>query len=214
MPPSLECRKSRRLPDDSNIQIAELGTAADEIGSVVDVIQSIAEQTNLLALNATIEAARAGEFGKGFAVVATEVKELAKQTGDATIDIRHRIEAIQGATGKAVDSIGEITTVIREVSDVSRQIAAAVEEQTVTTAEIAQNIATTAASTDAVSNGIVESAAASQEITANIVDVDKAAKQNLIGAAETKDVGESMLELAKELQDIVGAQDRVGAAAV
>ena len=65
---------------------------ADEIGKVIEVIQDIAEQTNLLALNATIEAARAGDAGKGFAVVATEVKELAKQTANATIDIRKRIE--------------------------------------------------------------------------------------------------------------------------
>ena len=68
-----------RLANDSNAKIGQLGTAADEIGKVIEVIQDIAEQTNLLALNATIEAARAGDAGKGFAVVATEVKELAKQ---------------------------------------------------------------------------------------------------------------------------------------
>lgn len=53
-----------------------LGTAAKEIGKVIDVISDIADQTNLLALNATIEAASAGDAGKGFAVVAKEVKEL------------------------------------------------------------------------------------------------------------------------------------------
>jgi methyl-accepting chemotaxis protein len=46
-----------------------------------------------------IEAARAGDAGKGFAVVATEVKELAKQTAEATEDIRGRIEGIQSSTG-------------------------------------------------------------------------------------------------------------------
>lgn len=45
---------------------------------------SIAGQTDLLTLNATLEATRAGDIGKGFAVVAGEVKELAKQTKDAT----------------------------------------------------------------------------------------------------------------------------------
>ena len=93
------------LAEQSNGRIGKLGTAAEEIGKVIAVIQDIAEQTNLLALNATIEAARAGEAGKGFAVVATEVKELAKQTAEATEDIRQRIEAIQNSShgGHPVD---------------------------------------------------------------------------------------------------------------
>jgi len=71
----------------ANQRIAELDKASTEINEVVKVITSIAEQTNLLALNATIEAARAGEAGKGFSVVAGEVKNLAKDTADATNDV-------------------------------------------------------------------------------------------------------------------------------
>ena len=64
----------------TNDRVAELSTAANRIGDVVELINTIAGQTNLLALNATIEAARAGEAGRGFAVVASEVKALAEQT--------------------------------------------------------------------------------------------------------------------------------------
>ena len=89
-------------PTPATPKIEQLGSAANDIGKVIDEIQDIAEQTNLLALNATIEAARAGDAGKGFAVVATEVKELAKQTAAATEDIRKRIVGIQGSTAEAV----------------------------------------------------------------------------------------------------------------
>ena len=79
-------------------KVDELGNAAREIGKVVETITEISEQVNLLALNATIEAARAGEAGKGFAVVANEIKDLAKQTAGATMEIKAKIAAIQGST--------------------------------------------------------------------------------------------------------------------
>ena len=116
--------------------IAELDQGSQEIGEVLNFITSIAEQTNLLALNATIEAARAGEAGKGFAVVAGEVKELAKQTGQATESIGQRIQAIQEATGKVIQSTREIAEIISQINDISGTIAAAVEEQTATVSAI------------------------------------------------------------------------------
>ncbi len=196
--------QAARLAEVSNEKVGSLGTAADEIGKVIEVIQDIAEQTNLLALNATIEAARAGEAGKGFAVVATEVKELAKQTASATDDIRKRIEGIQGSTGEAVEAIREITAVINNVNEVSRTIAAAVEEQSVTTKEIAATVNETATAADTVAQSVGESAAASQEITQNISGVDQGAKRTSAAAAETSTSGTAVATLASELQTIVG----------
>jgi methyl-accepting chemotaxis protein len=192
------------LAESSNETIGQLGSAADEIGKVIEVIQDIAEQTNLLALNATIEAARAGDAGKGFAVVATEVKELAKQTADATEDIRNRIEGIQSSTQEVVVSIGEISEVISEVSTVSQTIASAVEEQSVTTKEIARNVTQTSDAATTVSTGVAESASASKEITQSITEVDQAAKQTSSAATETQQSGVALANLATELQGIVG----------
>ena len=192
------------LTQASNQTIGKLGSAAEEIGKVIEVIQDIAEQTNLLALNATIEAARAGEAGKGFAVVATEVKELARQTAGATEDIRNRIEIIQGSTSEAVRSIKEVGDVIEEVNQTSGTIASAVEEQSILTQGIAQNINETAEQTSAVANGVSESATACDEVARSISSVDEASRQTALGATETQSIGDSLSTLSDELASLVG----------
>jgi methyl-accepting chemotaxis protein len=121
-------------------RLRELDEASQQIGKVVDLITSIAEQTNLLALNATIEAARAGESGRGFSVVAGEVKELAKQSGSATDEIRQNISRVQAEIVQAVERIGRSSELVREISGLQNGIAAAIEEQTATTGEIVRSV--------------------------------------------------------------------------
>jgi methyl-accepting chemotaxis protein len=193
-----------QLTEVSNEKVSQLGNAADEIGKVIEVIQDIAEQTNLLALNATIEAARAGDAGKGFAVVATEVKELARQTSEATDDIARRIKAIQESSSEAITAIGEIEGVIRNVSDVSKTIAASVSEQQATTTNIARTVNGTTSAVQTVSRGISESALACQEITCNMGRVDKAARETASGASQTRSAGDDLLKIAEDIQELVG----------
>ncbi len=115
--------------EDTSKRMVELGAAADAISRVTETITEISEQTNLLALNATIEAARAGEAGKGFAVVANEIKELAKQTAEATLDIKRQIDGVQSTTSTAVGEIKEISKVINSVNEIVATISTAVGEQ-------------------------------------------------------------------------------------
>ncbi len=196
------------LTSESNERMSSLGAAADEIGRVIETIQDIAEQTNLLALNATIEAARAGEAGKGFSVVANEVKDLARQTAEATQDIRQRIERIQGSASQSVKSIGEIDKVIQQVSAASRSIATAVGEQRSATQEIAQSLANNTRTVEVVNRNVEESVTASRDISKSISAVDTNARRTAETAAGTQQAGRALASLATELQAIV-AQFRV-----
>ena len=193
--------EASQLARSSNERIQDLGTAANEIGNVIDVIQDIAEQTNLLALNATIESARAGDAGKGFAVVAGEVKELARQTAAATDDIRDRIQGIQRSTSEAIESVREIGNVIGRINDTSRSIASAVEQQNATTKQIAANVSETAAASEAVSRGVSESANASLEITQNITAVSDVLETTAIGVQKSKESGEAFGQLAQQMEE-------------
>ncbi len=131
-----------------------LSSAAEKIGTIIQLIQAIASQTNLLALNATIEAARAGDAGKGFAIVASEVKNLASQTAQATEQIAGQIATIQSATGETVAAIAQFGTTVKEMADIATAIAAAVEEQGAATGDIARNVEEAASGTAAVTQEI------------------------------------------------------------
>ncbi len=185
-------------------QIEPLNAASREIGLVLDTIGDIADQTNLLALNATIEAAGAGEAGKGFAVVANEVKELARQTAQATEEIDRRIEQMQSSTADAVTGVEEITRVIDRVNRVSQEISQAMNEQAPVIAEIAASVSSASQSADTIAADADQVAEGAREITSNISQVDQAARDTV---TRTQDMNSSSLELARLasiLEDTVG----------
>ena len=104
---SEQMTKIQTSVEGASAQMQEMGEIANQIGSIIDIINGIAEQTNLLALNASIEAARAGEHGRGFAVVADEIRKLAEESRNSTENIRMLIEKTQVSSKEALKAIGE-----------------------------------------------------------------------------------------------------------
>jgi methyl-accepting chemotaxis protein len=180
-------------------QMQKLGQAAQEIGHVTETITNISAQTNLLALNATIEAARAGTAGKGFAVVANEIKELAKQTAEATEDIKLRITGIQNSAGTAISDIGQITTVIKDVGTIVTSIAAAIEEQATVTKDVAGNIAQASGGVRDANERVSQTAEVSKSIARDIAGVNVAVMEIRQGGEHVQASATGLSRLAEQL---------------
>jgi methyl-accepting chemotaxis protein len=183
--------------------IDDLSKSAQEIGKVVETINDISEQTNLLALNATIEAARAGEAGKGFAVVASEIKDLARQTAEATLEIKEKIESIQNSTQQTVSEIKETTVEINSVNEMIDTVAAAVEEQSVTTKEIALNVNQAAQGIQEVTENVTQSSTVANEISKAIADISQAANSMSDNSSQVNNSVGDLSHLSKGLKKTV-----------
>ncbi|MBU1003773.1 MAG: PAS domain-containing protein [Proteobacteria bacterium] len=150
--------------------LEKLGTYAEGIGSVMNVITDIADQTNLLALNAAIEAARAGDAGRGFAVVADEVRKLAEKTMGATKEVGDAIAAIQDVSRVSIADMTHAAKAVLRTRELSAASGAALEE-------IVKLAVNTSDQVRAIATASEEQSATSEHINQSVEDVRETSEQ-------------------------------------
>ncbi|ARM33953.1 methyl-accepting chemotaxis protein [Legionella longbeachae] len=157
--------------------ILDLSTHTQQIGDITSVVNTLAQQSKMLALNASIEASKAGEAGKGFAAVATEVRNLAEQSEQSTVQVQKILEDIRRTTEKAVtvteegskalesgtkliDKAGQViqtlSKMINEASISSQHIEVAIRQETVGIEQIVESMNEINRTTSTFSGGIKE----------------------------------------------------------
>jgi methyl-accepting chemotaxis protein len=178
-----QAEQGGQVVDQAISAMSAINTSSRKIADIIGVIDEIAFQTNLLALNAAVEAARAGEQGRGFAVVAGEVRKLAQRSADAAKEIKTLITDSVAKVedgGKLVDRAGqtlrEIMTSVKKVSDIVAEMAAAAREQ---------------------ASGI-------EQVNKAILQMDQVTQQNAALVEETAAASHAMGDQARELQQLMG----------
>jgi methyl-accepting chemotaxis protein len=164
--------------------MASINDSSKRIAEIIGVIDGIAFQTNILALNAAVEAARAGEQGRGFAVVASEVRSLAQRSAAAAKEIKalidDSVEKVNAGTllaDKAGNTMNEVVTSVKRVTDIIAEIADASAEQT----------------------------AGIEQVNQAIAAMDQATQQNAALVEESAAAAASMREQASGLIRVIGA---------
>ncbi len=161
-----------------------INSSANKIGDIIGVIDGIAFQTNILALNAAVEAARAGEQGRGFAVVATEVRSLAQRSAVAAKEIKTLIadsiaKVEQGSlqVGRTGDTMHEMVTSVKRVTDIMGEVSASSVEQT----------------------------AGIEQVNSAIVQMDGVTQQNAALVEEAAAASDSLRDQAAQLRELVSS---------
>lgn len=183
--------------DESSRVIDQLSSDTQQIGTVLDVIESIAEQTNLLALNAAIEAARAGEHGRGFAVVADEVRALASRSHSSTRDIHSLIENMRSSASGAVSVIAKGRLKAEESVLQAKRAGESLTRINVSVDGINAMNTHIASATE-------EQSAVANEISRNFISIKELAELAEISSGSITSASTQLTETAEQLREIVG----------
>jgi len=200
----------RRASGITSEVIVTLSERANDIGTILSVIDEVAEQTNLLALNAAIIAAQAGEQGKGFAVVADEIKELADRTSSSTREIALLIKGVQEETRRAVEAINQAEKSIADGERLSQKSGDALNK-------IVEGVKRATEQIGEIANASVEQAKGSQmirdaveQVTDMIMQISSATQEQGKGSDLIITAVERMKVLTGQVRSSTREQSKVG----
>lgn len=182
----------------SNIaaKLAVLNEKASTITSVVTTISKVADQTNLLSLNAAIEAEKAGEHGRSFAVIAREIRRLADQTANATLDIEKMINEMLSAVSAGVMGVDKFSN---EINSGVTQVTVAGEQLS----KIIEQVQQLSSNFESVNDGMQAQFIGATQINESIVQLSETAQQTSESIRLFHKAIEQLNNAAIELQSMV-----------
>jgi len=174
-------------------EIVALGRKSNEIGKVMNLINSIADQTKLIAFNAAIEAASAGTAGKRFAVVAEEIRHLADNVMESTSEIQSKTEEIQKAINRLVMASENGSTQIKEGGRLA-------EETIIKLEMLVQNAKSTAEAAEIISHSTVQQKEDTDHVVSALEEINKGSKQTSSAINRTSTETKKIFQMSEKLK--------------
>jgi methyl-accepting chemotaxis protein len=182
-----------------------LSEQTQAVGEIISTVQDLAEQSNMLAVNAAIEAARAGEHGFGFSVVANEVRSLAEQSRQATVQVRSILGEIQKAVTAALGNTDAGTRSVEAGMDLVNRAGEVIRSLTDTISHSSNAASQIRASSD-------QHAAGVEQIAQAIAAIHDASVQALESTRQTERAARVLNEMSTSLKSLLLTGDFEGEA--
>ncbi len=169
--------ESAHTEEELSSKVEQLSRNADDVKSILDIINDIADQTNLLALNAAIEAARAGEHGRGFAVVADEVRNLAGRTQKSLAEINSTIMVIVQEINAVSSQMNLNSQKMERLSDMSKSVQETYEK-------MSSNLSSVVLDSNQSMDDYAKSGHQIEAMVSDFVEVEKVASKTLADSSD------------------------------
>ncbi|WP_120910626.1 methyl-accepting chemotaxis protein TlpB [Helicobacter pylori] len=169
--------ESAHTEEELSSKVEQLSRNADDVKSILDIINDIADQTNLLALNAAIEAARAGEHGRGFAVVADEVRNLAGRTQKSLAEINSTIMVIVQEINDVSSQMNLNSQKMERLSDMSKSVQETYEK-------MSSNLSSVVSDSNQSMDDYAKSGRQIEAMVSDFVEVEKVASKTLADSSD------------------------------
>ncbi|MCQ2763516.1 methyl-accepting chemotaxis protein TlpB [Helicobacter pylori] len=169
--------ESAHTEEELSSKVEQLSRNADDVKSILDIINDIADQTNLLALNAAIEAARAGEHGRGFAVVADEVRNLAGRTQKSLAEINSTIMVIVQEINAVSSQMNLNSQKMERLSDMSKSVQETYEK-------MSSNLSSVVRDSNQSMDDYAKSGRQIEAMVSDFVEVEKVASNTLADSSD------------------------------
>ncbi len=169
--------ESAHTEEELSSKVEQLSRNADDVKSILDIINDIADQTNLLALNAAIEAARAGEHGRGFAVVADEVRNLAGRTQKSLAEINSTIMVIVQEINAVSSQMNLNSQKMERLSDMSKSVQETYEK-------MSSNLSSVVSDSNQSMDDYAKSGRQIEAMVSDFVGVEKVASKTLADSSD------------------------------